>query len=77
MKVDISVPKVVSIFEEPQAHLEKFIEMISVDIRQSVWGYLYELKEMERTRFFGRGHYKRVEGKSDHPNGTSTRYGMK
>jgi hypothetical protein len=33
MKVDISVPKVVSIFEEHQAQLEKFFEMISIDMR--------------------------------------------
>lgn len=47
MEVYISVPKVVSIFEERQAQLEKPFEMISIDIRQSVGGYLSELMEME------------------------------
>jgi putative transposase len=47
MEVYISVPKVVSIFEERQTQLEKPFEMISIDIRQSVGGYLSELMEME------------------------------
>jgi hypothetical protein len=38
MEVYISVPKVVSIFEERQAQLEKPFEMTSIDIRRSVGG---------------------------------------
>jgi hypothetical protein len=59
MKVDISVPNVVSIFEEHQAQLEKFFEMIGIDIRQSIGGYLVKLMEMKRTRFLGRELYRR------------------
>ena len=73
MKVEISVPEVVSIFKELQEKPEEIFEMIRVDIRQSVGEYLSQLMDMERTCFLGRDRYERMEGEGDHRNGTYPR----
>jgi putative transposase len=73
MKVEISVPEVVSIFKEIQGQPEKIFEMIRVDVRESVGEYLSQLMDMERTIFLGREQYERVEGESDHRNGSYPR----
>ena len=73
MKVEISVPEVVSIFKEIQEQPDKIFEMIRVDIRQSVGEYLSEFMEMELTRFLGRAPYERIDGKANHRNGTYPR----
>ena len=73
MKVEISVPEVVNIFKEIQEQPEKLFEMIRVDVRESVGEYLSQLMDMERTIFLGREHYERVEGESDHRNGSYPR----
>ena len=39
MKLDISIPEVLSIFKEIQEYPEKFFEMTRVDIRESVGVY--------------------------------------
>ena len=49
MKVEISVPEVVSIFKEIQEQPERLFEMIRVDVRQKV-GSISE-------RYDGRGAY--------------------
>ena len=61
MKVEISVPEVVSIFKEIQEQPERIFEMIRVEIRENVGGYLSELMKVELTRFLGRESYERVE----------------
>lgn len=73
MKVEISVPEVVSIFKEIQEQPEKLFEMIRVDIRQSVGKYLSELMDKELTCFLGREPYERIEAESNHRNGSYCR----
>jgi putative transposase len=73
MKVEISVPEVVSVFKEIQEKPEKLFEMIRVDIRQSVGEYLSELMTTELTHFLGREAYERMEGEVNHRNGSYPR----
>ena len=47
MRIEISVPEVVSFFKEIQEQPEKLFEMIRVDMRHSVGEYLSELMDME------------------------------
>ena len=74
MKVEISVPEVVSIFKEIQEQPEKIFEMIRVEIRENVGEYLSELMKAELTRFLCRESYERVEGEVDHRNGSYSRH---
>ena len=73
MKVKISVAEVVSFFKEIQEKPEDLFEMIRVDIRHSVGEYLSELMDMELTSFLGRERYERIEGESNHRNGSYPR----
>ncbi len=73
MKVEISVPEVVSIFKEIQEQPDKIFEMIRVDIRQSVSEYLSKLMDMERTQFLGRQWYEHGQGDVNHRNGSYPR----
>lgn len=73
MKVEISVPEVVSVFKEIQEKPEKLFEMIRVDVRQSVGEYLSELMAAELTHFMGREAYERMEGEVNHRNGSYPR----
>jgi putative transposase len=73
MKVEISVPEVVGFFKEIQQKPDRLFEMIRVDIRKSVGEYLSELMDMELSSFLGREHYERIEGKSNHRNGSYPR----
>jgi len=74
MKVEISVPEVVSLFKEIQEEPGRLFEMIRVDIRESIGQYLSKLMEVELTHFLGRKRYERVEGEVNHRNGS---YGRK
>ena len=73
MKVEISVPEVVSIFKEIQEQPDKIFEMIRVDIRQSVGEYLSRLMDMERTQFLAREWYEHGQGEVNHRNGSYPR----
>ncbi len=73
MKVEISVPEVVSIFKEIQEQPENIFEMIRVEIRENVGEYLSRLMEMERTRFLGRQWYEHGQGEVNHRNGSYPR----
>jgi len=73
MKVEISVPEVVSIFKEIQARPEKLFEMIRADIRRSVGEYLSELMDKEMTYFLGRERYERIQAEPNHRNGSYPR----
>jgi len=53
MKVEVSVPEVVSIFKEIQEQPERIFEMIRVEIRENVGEYLSRLMDMELTHFLG------------------------
>jgi len=70
MKVEISVPEVVSIFKEIQEQPEKIFEMIRVEIRENVGEYLSKLMDMELSHFLGREWYEHAQGDVDHRNGS-------
>jgi putative transposase len=70
MKVEISVPEVVSIFKEIQQRPENIFEMIRVEIRESIGQYLTKLMDLERTEFLGRRWYEHGQGDVNHRNGS-------
>jgi len=70
MKVEISVPEVVSIFKEIKEQPEQLYEMIRADIRETVGKYLSELMDVELTHFLGRKRYERRQGDVNHRNGS-------
>ena len=73
MKLEISVPEVVSIFKEIQDQPEKLYEMIRDDIRETVGQYLSGLMDAELTHFLGRKRYERLQGDVNHRNGSYDR----
>jgi putative transposase len=73
MKVEISVPEVVSIFKEIQDQPERIFEMIRVEIRDNVGQYLSKLMDLERTRFLEREWYEHGQGDVNHRNGSYPR----
>jgi putative transposase len=73
MKVEISVPEVVSIFKEIQKQPESIFEMIRVEIRENVGQYLSKLMDMELTHFLGREWYEHGQGDVNHRNGSYDR----
>ena len=74
MKMDISVPEVVSIFKEIQDRPENLFEMIRAEIRQNVGNYLSSIMDAELTRFLGRDRYERkMDLPANHRNGSYDR----
>ena len=55
MKVEISVPEIVEIFNEIQQQPERLFEMIRFNIQETVGQYLTALMNAELTHFLGRG----------------------
>jgi putative transposase len=70
MKVEISVPEVVSIFKEIQEQPEKLFDMIRFDIRETVGEYLTAMMNAELTHFLGRAPYERGGQEVNHRNGS-------
>ena len=70
MKIEISVPEVVSVFKEIQTQPEKVFEMIRLDVREAVGKYLSEMMNAELTHFLGRKPYERNEEKPNYRNGS-------
>lgn len=70
MKIEVSVPEIVSIFKEIQAQPEQLFDLIRSDIRQCVGQYLSEMMEVELTQFLGREPYERTDQPSNHRNGS-------
>ncbi len=73
MKVEISVPEVVSIFKEIQEQPENIFKMIRVEIRENVGEYLSKLMDMERSQFLGRKWYEHGQEDVNHRNGSYPR----
>lgn len=73
MKVEISVPEVVEIFNEIQQQPEKLYEMIRFNI-QTVGQYLTALMNAELSHFLGREPYERNSGESNHRNSSYSRH---
>jgi len=74
MRIEISVPEVVSVFKEIQAQPEKVFEMIRLDVREAVGKYLSEMMNAEMTHFLGRARYERQEKEPDYRNGSYSRH---
>ena len=73
MKVEISVHEVAEVFKEIQTQPERIFEMMRLEIRESMGGYLSELMKVELSQFLGREPYERVEAADNHRNGTYPR----
>lgn len=59
MKIEVSVPEVVSVFKEIQEQPQKIFEMIRFEIQEVVGRYLTEMMNAELTHFLGREPYER------------------
>lgn len=71
MKIDITVPETVELFNAIQKNPGTLFEMIRADVKASVGQYMSELMEAELTRFLGRDRYQRKAGRlSNHRNGS-------
>jgi putative transposase len=73
MKLDVSVPEVVELFNEIQQRPEKLFEMMRLDIRQIAGEYLSSLMEGELTIHLGRDRYERCRIEVNHRNGSYPR----
>ncbi|ETX03602.1 MAG: transposase (plasmid) [Candidatus Entotheonella factor] len=74
MKIEVSVPEIVSIFKEIQTQPEQLFDLIRSDVRQCVGPYLSDMMEVELTQFLGREPYERTDKPCNHRNGC---YGRK
>lgn len=73
MKVDISVPEVVEIFNEIEKCPNRLFDMIRVEIRERVGKYLTQMMRAELTHFLGRDSYERGCEAVNHRNGSYDR----
>jgi putative transposase len=73
MKLEISVPEVVGIFNEIQQAPEKLFEMMRLDIRKIAGEYLSSLMDAELTIHLGRNRYERCRIEVNHRNGSYPR----
>lgn len=70
MRVEVSVPEIVTLFKEIQTRPEKVFEMIRLDVGEMVGKYLNEMMNAELTHFLGREPYERKKEESNHRNGS-------
>lgn len=70
MKIEISVPEVVSVFKEIQREPQKIFEMVRIEVQEMVGKYLTEMMNAELTHFLGRGPYERKAENSNYRNGS-------
>jgi len=73
MKMEITVTEAIELINEIRQQPESIFEMIRSNVRENVGQYMSELMETELTGFLGRGRYERVEGESNHRNGSYNR----
>jgi len=73
MKVEISVPEIVSVFKEIQQQPDRIYEMIRTEVRENVGKYLSRLMDTELTHFLGRKRYEHSQGDVNHRNGSYDR----
>lgn len=74
MKLEITVPEVLSIFKEIQQKPERIFEIIRSEVNESVGEYLTKLMQVELTAFLGREKYEHGKGDLNYRNGS---YGRK
>jgi|GEM_PF-1300286 len=73
MKVKITVPEVIEIFNAIQKKPEALFEMIRLDLQQTVGEYLSAIMHAEMTQLLGREPYERATGVPNHRNGSYQR----
>jgi putative transposase len=73
MKFEISVPEAIDLFKEIQKQPKQLFEMIRADVKETIGRYLSSLMNAELTHFLGREHYERIEGNTNHRNGSYDR----
>ena len=73
MKVEVSVPEVIEIFNEIQRQPERLFEMIRFDVQKAVGQYLTGLMRAELSHFLGREPYERKGADGNHRNGSYPR----
>ena len=74
MKMEISVAEAKELINEIRQQPDSIFEMIRHTVKENVGKYLSDLMDTELTGFLGRGRYERIEGESNHRNGS---YGRK
>lgn len=78
MKVEVTVPEVIEIFNAIEKKPEALYEMIRQDLQQTVGEYLSAIMHAEMTQFLGRNPYERATGVPNHRNGSyQRRYALK
>ena len=73
MKLQVSVTELVDLIKEVQMAPARIFEILGMDIRKQVGDCLSQLMDVERTHVLGRAKYERIEGSSDHRNGSYER----
>jgi len=73
MKLEISVPEIVSVFKEIKQQPDRIYEMIRTEVRENVGQYLSRLMDTELTHFLGRERYEHSQGDINHRNGSYDR----
>ena len=73
MKMEISVPEVLDLIKQIRQQPEGLFEMIRANVKETVGQYLSELMDVELTQLLGRGRYERVQGETNHRNGSYPR----
>ena len=73
MKVEITVPEAIEIFNGIQKQPEMIFDLIREDIKNTVGQYLSSLMDAELTEYIGRKRYERTEGNANHRNGSYPR----
>ena len=73
MKMEISVPEVLDLINQIREQPEGLFAMIRANVKETVGQYLSELMDVELTEFLGRERYERVEGQTNHRNGSYPR----
>lgn len=73
MKLEITVPEVIEIFNGIQKKPEALFEMIRHDLQQTVGEYLTAIMNAELTHFLDRMPYERCADKDNHRNGSYSR----
>lgn len=73
MKMEITVPEVFDLIKQIRKQPESLFEMIRTNVREIVGEYLSELMDVELTHFLGRKLYQRMQGQTNHRNGSYPR----
>jgi len=70
MKMEVTVAEVHELINEIRDQPENLFAMIRANVQERVGQYLSELMDAELTHFLGREPYERIEGQSNHRNGS-------